>query len=146
MVLLGTTSYLNQVLTGSPSGLYNLTFSYATSSKYTSGTLFINIISGNNSSQIASVSYVNTTTTWNTFTCQIPLTSGNVTISFNGANGVSTQGVAITNISLVLQTGTTDLSMNIFTKSSVYGKFVVQPRYNTYDSSGNPSGLSLIHI
>ena len=144
MVLLGTTSYLNQVLTGSPSGLYNLSFSYATSSKYTSGTLFINIISGNNSTQVASKNYVNTTTTWNTFSCQIPLTSGNVTISFNGANGVSTQGVGITNISMIQQTAITDLSSNILTKSTVYGKFTVQPKYSSYDTSGNPTSNVIV--
>ena len=151
MALLGLApnGAITQSLTGATPGLYTLTFNYASSSKYSSGALYINLISNNATTVISTVSYLNTTTTWTTFTCQVPITTGSLSISFNGgsvgSSGTNTnQAVAITNISLVLQTWTTDLSMNILTKSSIYGKFVVQPKYNTYDSSGNPSGSVVV--
>ena len=100
--------------------------------------------------------------TWDTYSLDINITTiGNQTLIFKGNKAASE--TAITNISLVSldvgglgstgstgstgMTGSTgptgispppvDLSMNIFAKSSVYGKFVVQDKYSDYDSSGN---------
>ena len=141
IVLLGVSPYINQNITVPVGGLYLLTFSYASSLKYLSGGIFINI----GSKLITTLQFTNTTTGWSTFSYQIPLTAGSYTISINGGGSntyisVAGQGIALTNLSLILQSGATDLSMNIFNKSSVYGKFAVQPKYSTYDINGNPSG------
>ena len=100
-----------------------------------------------NSNLITTLNFVNTSTYWNNFIYIIPsISTGTNTISLSGVNGNSNQAIAITNITLSLlqypnaYVPIPDFSMNHLQKTSVYGSFVVQNKYSSYDTSGNPSG------
>ena len=96
-----TTGYLSQSVNFSQLGTYNLSFDYAKTSNYNCN--YLNILLNGTSITTTPTSY---STTWNTFSCQIPISiAGLNTIKFQALKAVSVIG--ITNILLYFAGGGT---------------------------------------
>ena len=143
--LVGNTSSISQTINFPRCGTYTLSLSYAFSSTYSPNKLSISL-NGNN------ISFINTSTntaSWLSYSVNIVIPQiGNNTLLLAGVLSatLSTTCIALTNIQLAYYsegfgTGITppepDNTYNLLNRSSVYGSFIVKPRFTNYIQYGN---------